>query len=105
MTGPILATPTVPLDGDLVLTHDEQGPVAWVLSRYPGEAAVGSPAREWTLQLGLDLACEWAVDLWSMDDGTYQRIADFRGMSGAPTRVPSRVRSTARPSVASRRRA
>jgi hypothetical protein len=90
MTGQSLATSAVPLDGDLVLTHDEHGAVAWLLSRHPGEAAVGSPARDWTLQLGSDLAREWAVDLWICDGEHFRRIETFRGLPCAPPPVPSR---------------
>lgn len=100
MTGQSLATSAVPLDGDLVLTHDEHGTVAWVLSRYPGVAAVGAPSRDWTLQLGSDLAREWAVDLWSRDGENYRRIATFRGMPCAAPPVPSRRQ----PAAAGRRR-
>jgi hypothetical protein len=104
MTGQALATSAMPLDGDLVLAHDEYGTVPWVLSRYPGEAAVGAPSREWTLEIGLDLCREWAVDLWSLAGADYRRIAAFRGMARVPFPGPSRIQPTARPVAADRRR-
>jgi hypothetical protein len=97
MTGQALATSAMPLDGDLVLAHDECGTVPWVLSRYPGEAAVGAPSREWTLLIGLDLSREWAVDLWSLDGADYRRIEAFRGTPRVPPPVPSRLPPAARP--------
>lgn len=71
--------PSLPQEGDVVVTRESRSAVRYTVRRFPGVVQFSASTREAAVQLARGFARKHALDIWYVEGDTCRLLEAYRG--------------------------